>query len=740
MARLKSKPSAKAGDERRENAGAAPDLERLRKEWQRAIHNTSDNLFRRQRTNYEARFCLWPGQSDDGRRWTPDRNGEIIPWPGASDARVPVLDSFINEDVALLMMAWSRNKILVHGTETSDEAFANRLTQFLRWMKYTQMPEAYREQELLANIMLERGTAIKAITWRRQFALCYDTFDMEEAKRLAQLAAQSPLPIVPGVENAALAYLPLLLADPLYQDDATEILLALAAQPVRPMEGIDAPESIRPRREVIARAVAELRERGFAQFPRPKLIKNRPEVMALIPNEEFFVPPETTSLQEARTMFWVEQVSEATLRERVLSHGWSAEWVDEMVKTQRGRLTTDVETSRLIRQRRNLVARSTADTKELYEVIHGYQRLADENDVPGIYYTVFSNGIGETAGFWGLLNYQHGKYPFVMFERETRARLFGEARGYGEVGSTWQNQIKAEWDMQVDRGALTTLPPFFHPFESPLNQWGPGLRVPTNRKDEYGFADIPAYDATSDRISERAMTFAKRYFGRQVEEQPRIEPDALRQKMLDKWLRSEAESDTQLLQLCQQFMDSIFYFRVVGSSKGRSIKANLEEIQGGFDVTTSFSAADLDQEHVKAKLELIEKSLAMDRTGRVDANEVLEVIFDLIDPGMGERLLVPAQAASAAEIKDESEALSKALNGIAVPVQAEGQNWQLRLQWLEQELQRNPTAQRKIMEDENVKASVEMRVKQHQFQIQQHQVNPLIGIQGPQKRDAAGGA
>jgi hypothetical protein len=116
----------------------------------------------------------------------------------------------------------------------------------------------------------------------------------------------------------------------------------------------------------------------------------------------------------------------------------------------------------------------------------------------------------------------------------------------------------------------------------------------------------------------------------------------------------------------------------------------------------------------------------MDRNSIVDTNEALAAAFELIDPGYGERLLRPAEAAAQSEASDEQDMIAKMLLGIQVDLKG-NEAVALRKDVLMKTLQANPTAQSIIKQDKNVQNALERHVKQLDFQIQQKMVNPDIG-------------
>lgn len=700
-------------------------LGQLREDFQWCVQRRDVSVFRRQRKNYDTRYCIWPGQSDDGRKWGKDP----FPWPGAADSRVPLVDLYINQDVAFLMMLWRRNRTIVSGTEVNDSDYANRLTQVLRWMKYTQMTEAPREMRLLANYFCERGAGVLFTCWDKRTQLGYDELDLETLQGLAQDiygAAQNGME--PGERELRIMELPAMILDPSREKQSAEALASI-------YEDVSAPR--------LLKVVRELRANGHSRFPRPYLIRNRPALTALAPNEDVFIDPEATEFQTASGIHRRELLTESQLRERERSHEWDHEFIELMLQKARGQVTSDFD-GNLFQRRTARTGTGVKSPDRLFEVIHSYRRLADDDGVPGIYYTVFSPHlvVDETYALHTLLDYDHGEYPGVFYSREVRSRLLDDSRGIGEIGYTWQQQIKTEWDSRIDRAAIATLPPYYYPEGQPPDAWGPGVGVPTSRPEEYGFMQTPKFDLGSKEVQETVRHFADEYFGRSTEELKQVGNSVLRQDLGDLWMGYNAQADTQSLQLCQQYMPDDFYFRIVGSAKGKPIHATREEIQGQFDVSINYNVADLDDAKVKEKMGLIETALQLDTTGRVDRDEALTVAFELVDPNLGERLLRDPQEASQAEIDDEDSAFAKMWAGIPVDVKPSGQAYRLRMQRLQNVLQVNKAAQQRYMSDEQFRELIDRRMKQFQFQIAQHEVNPMVGkigdtpasvlMQGPQ--------
>lgn len=695
-------------------------LPQLREEFAYTLNERSSNVFARARLNHETRYCVWPGQSEDGRKWTPKLGeDEVFPWNGASDSRPNLVDCMIKKHVAFLMTLWKKQRTVVSATQINDEAWANRMTSFLRWMKYTQMTEARGENELLANYLLERGLGMMGVFWDKRTQLGYEELDLEGLVQLCFNQMQQP------DGDQSFADLPKMIFDPTMDPESVPLLGALF--PDVPSGRLD-------------KVINDLRQKQFAKFPRPIVMVNRPRLMALSPNDDVFISPDcmNPNLEDAN-VHWVEVMREAKFRARAKDFGWDEQWTEEMLETQRGNVEFGsmqfnqriyLGTSNLLPRRGDL------DSRKLFLVVHSFRRLADKEGVPGIYYTVWNPNINraddkaDLVASHDLLNYSHGQMPFVLLQSERRSRKPDDARGYGEIANTWQSQIKAEWDNRVDRASIMTLPPSFYPQGQQPDKWGPGVQVPTNSPTGYGFYDVKGDPQGSKEVEESVRQFADEYFGFAVDPENQVDSQIMRQFLGDNFMDGQRQIDTQVLKLCQQFMPDDIYFRVVGSAKGQPIHTKIEDIQGEFDLAISFDAGDMDPDQRAQKLQFLQQAIGMDHNGLIDQTEAMTVAFEMIDPNLGERVLKPAEAASQQEVEDELNTAVKLLVGMKIPVKP-GQAYQMRLQVLQQFLQTNQSAQQAYKTNPQAQEAIQQRLKDLQFQVDQQQ-NAVIGRGGPE--------
>lgn len=719
---------------RTERATKTPDLNVLLEEWNQAVNRRDSRVYARAKNNVNRRTCWWPGQTDDGRKWAKrGREKDVFPWPGASDTRVHLVDLYCRSDAAMLMAIWRRNKIVVSPTEINDAGRATKMTQVLRWMKYTQMREYPSEARLLANYMLERGAAVQGMWWVQRRQMGYETVTVPQLLQLeaaAKIAAQTGGdPIVPGLQNSQLAGLSEILADPTRDEEAYVIADVLY------------PET---RKEAIEQAIADLRDSGEARIPRPYMFMDRPKTCALVLNEDVFLPPECGDIDESTSyVHWRELVTETTLKARQDGMEWDAGWVEEVIKTQRGKLTNDIARATPRRSIMGSLSGSllTDTNEDLYEVIHTTKVQYTEDKVPVITCTVWHPGLttkstrskkGYTWAHHTELTYDHGLLPYIVYRREMRVRPIDDSRGVGEIAGTWEDGIKAEDDSSRDRNSLNTIPPSYHPPGRAPSEWGPGAQIETNVPERYGFFKGVGWDVGSRESREVLRDRADRYFGRQLPDgRNQLEATTIMQDLADTWMEATARADSMTLQLCQQYLPDELSIRLVGEGKGAPIRVSRAEIQGQFDLSVNFNVQNLDKELVKEKVELMTATLQLDRNSRIDVDGMIGFMFDLIDPQMGERVIRPEGAALDQELKDEADAFARMFAGIQTDVHpGPGQAWEARMQWLQSQLQTNATAIKRLKEDPHFAQLVETRLKQLNHQYEQYTINPQRGRTG----------
>lgn len=682
-----------------------PDFNSLKVAFEKAVTD-SQPYIDQCRLNYETRYALWNGQSADGKKHA--REGAKIsptPWDGASDLRVYLVDDIINKKVAMARMAFRKANLVAVPVEGNDIKRAKVVSNFMRWLIQTQIQDIDREVELLANYIQEKGAGVIGVFWETVQEKSLVTI------RLADFQAKFPqLDLLAMLKTGE-------------HDDQMKSLFE---------------EQYGCSRGKAAKMVRELKTKGQTDCPVIGKERSRPVIRAFNLDNDLFIPPFTTDLESAPGIYRVQYFTPEKLRSFVRTDGWNEIWVEKAIKTCKGRLITITPTEYMQPISRSFVYTQQRFT-DMIGVVFAYQRLSDEDGVPGIYNTVFNPQLpptkdadGEQPGYAksGLLGYAHGQYPFILQRREMLSRKIHDTRGLPEPVKPLQDQIKAHKDSRIDAASIAVLPPLCHPLGRPPTEWGPGVRIPERRPNEYHYADRPSPDMNTDDSEDRLSASAKEYVGFASREgDPQISP-LENQSEVDKFLSGWAKAFRQVWSLYQQFGKQEVFFRVIGLRQADPTlfqKSNAEE---DFDIYLSWDVQSLDFEQMSQKLTaIVQASQALDRDGTVNYSELLQVSIEAIDPNIAERILQPASVGTQQIISDEQTDLAKLFAGMNVNIKI-GTPPQIGLQVMQNWMQ-SPDVQQRFQADDAFKQRVEARAKQYQMQVQQQQ-NAQTGRLGAQ--------
>lgn len=714
-----------------------PDLTCIVDEYNSIMDGPTDDIGRRE-LNYNTRFCHWAGQSPDLKKHKKQGIPDPVPWEGATDSRVYLVDQYVNEDVDTLCLAYDQATPEAKPVALDDIAKARRTSQFLQWLWKSQLEDIDAEIEILANGILEDGVAYVLTTWDRKVQLVDEEMSLQAIMIASQQAQMRMLKGDQDPNLPLMVALPQLIMDPERDKDTVVVVKEVYRQQAANMPGLYESEIPEPATEDVMAGIKELREEGRTTIAVPRLVSNKPQVTALRDRIDVFLPDDTQRLQDARRIYRREFISAEELDNRELAMGYDAKWVAEVKAKAKGKSTSStylgVETrsSGSQPQVSRTPGREYLDVDELYEVVHCYERKSNERGVPGVYCTVFSpfvTSIGNEpiVAYSELLDYEHGKYPFVEFPRERLSRRCTDARGYGELGASFQKLLKVEADSRSDWTNMATIPPLMHPAGRPPTRWGPGVKHPYVRQGEYHWADVPSQPTGSLEVTQDIQRQADRSFGRPVADGDPTYARNRRMRMTSRWLKCWTKVLEQVFALCQQYQPDEFWFRVVGQNDGEPIRASREDIQGKFDLTLSFNIASLEPDLLEQQFKMmIEFIQAVDIGGTVDRDQLLRMGLEAINPAFSDRLLKNPQGAAQAEIDAERAVVTGLLNGIDSDIKP-GQAYQLRLQTFDSIMQTNSRAMQIAAENPQVADLLKKRRQQLQFAVEQKTVNAQAG-------------
>jgi len=684
-------------------------LEAFKDEMEQIQRDLAQDVSARRDKAEDIRYCRWEGQSPDGLKKAEYMEGATpFPFEGATDSRIRTADMIINERERILVSAAKRADVRVQGLEGRDLMLGAQMNTVLKWVLRNQLGNSFR-RELKKIAQWQEGDtpagSVLGVYWKHEVALEMGTMNIDELiMALVERAKKE------GLGQEAIAQeIPNMMNNPHEEANLVTMIRQIA------------PHVKEARAK---KMLKELKETGIARFPTPYVKESVPKLTAYRMFEDIFFPQNTTDIQRARVIFIREWLSETELREREVSQGYSRKFVDKVLEHEgESGFSTYYAASEVVGDFSLGLVKRTTDREAYrgcYEVITAYNKAVNDDGVPGIYYTCFSHAVEFAAKKRALLDYAHGKYPFVFFAREVLTSRLWDSRSVAELAMTGQQTQKFLWDSYCDHTTLSTVPPIRVPKNRPRVQLtiGPMAQVKESRPGEIQWMEPPRYPTTNDKAQDIVQQQIDQYFCRTSDAVPPAMSALASQDMVDSFLSNLKDALVMMLQLVQQYMPDETLQRVTGSKQGVPVARSRQDIQGKFDLDLTFDARDLDLDYVLKKAEVIGKYiLPIDVLSTVQRDKLVARLFAGIDPALAEDTLQPVSSANRREIEEEQMNFAKIAAGVEPPMLEEGQNHQLRLQTLQQIGQKNPGAMERLEEDSQ--SILETRMKHLGFMVQQ---------------------
>jgi len=668
--------------------GDEPDIKTLRYAYDQTVTEL-ESYFDLCRTSYDDRRNWWAGKSRDHRK----HGADAFPWEGASDMECHLIDERITRLVSLFMASLKRANVRAFPVESNDIARSRLVSGFLKWMVSSgYIPRFYREMELGANYLLERGILITYVGWQREDRRFLQELDINQ---IAQVSPEVALAIQEGEDD----------------EELTALLQAT-------FEGTT--------KKRAKKALKDLRKNGLAELPVVRRQVNAPDVKTLAPDGDFFFPPYVTDPQRAPYCFWKTYYTPQELENKVVTDGWDEDFVDYVISKYRGVNIDSIEREQ--EGRRSLSLTDNAyEAEELIEICYGYQRLIDQEDgAEGIYCTVFHRDFDGNEMVQGYAKFEllngYEDYPVVVTKLSEDSKRLYDTMTIPSVLRGIQNQVKVERDSRVDRNSLATLPPILHPVGQAPTDWGPGRMIPYRRKGDLDFAPTPPSPTGSVEMESTLTNLADKLVGLDNSQISEIR----KQFLVDKFLSHTAEVLRMAFKCFQRFGPDEVFFRVTGIPDAQLMdKGNPDE---SFDIMINFDVQNNDPETVEKKLQQFVQLNSLNANGRLNVDALLDVAAASIDPVMADAILQPVEDAQQQIVKDVTDDLAKIYSGIEMPARPAGA--QIALQAIQQYAQQPDVAQR-LQTDEAFAARMQKYIGQYTFQMQQAQ-NAQIGRVGTQ--------
>jgi hypothetical protein len=630
------------------------------------------------RQSYDERRNFWPGKSQDLRK----HGSDAFPWEGASDMEAHTIDERITRLVSLFVSSMNNANVRAFPTESGDAARSKIVSSFLRWMVTSGYITRFNEEmELAANYLLERGMAITYVGWHREDRKFLQNISLEQISEIAPEVAESIL-----------------------DDDDNQ--LAISSMQAA-FDGVSTKRA--------KKAIKSLKKTGFAELPIVKRQIDAPDVKTLAPDGDFFFPAYVTDPQRAPYCFWRTYYTAQELENKVITDGWDADFVEEVIDKYSGVNIDSIEREQ--EGRRSISRTDTSyEAEDLIEIVYAYQRLIDpEDNSEGIYCTVFHKEFSDSFAKFELLN-GYEDYPVVItrFSEDTK-RLY-DSITVPDLLKGLQQQIKIERDARIDRASIATLPPLMHPVGQAPSDFGPGRMIPYRRRDEIHFADTPNMEdvQASIEIEKTLEGQADRLLG--LDEDSQIS-NVRKQFLVDKFLRHVSKVMQMCFRCFQRFGPDNVFFRVTGVPDPMEFdKGDPDE---NFDVTITYDVLNRDPETQEAKLRQLVELMQLDRNARINVDSLLDAVAANIDPVLADTILQPTEVAQEKILKDVTDDLSKIHAGIEMPARPNGA--QVAMQLLQQYVSQPDIAQ-KLQTDQAFAERLQKYQSQYEF-AQAQQIN-----------------
>jgi hypothetical protein len=679
----------------------------------------ASEIWTRRRWADDVRYCIWNGQSDDGRKRDDalGDNGPAFPFDGASDSRVRLADFVLRVQVALLKQAVKRASITVREVESGDVNVAGHLSTLAKWLLNNRIARNWRMHiERLAQWGLGDSPAI---------SLLHVYQDVREVVRMRRYTIDE---LIMWLEEMAIDPM-----SPLGEMELGDLLMNPARQEELVMQLSQQFPQLKP--AVLRKSLKTLLEQGVADFPVVEVLHNEPRIEALRMWEDVFVPTDTRDPETCQVIYVRRWMTLAQLEEKERMEGWDAEAIDKLTgrdedasKGQEGAsyiLEADGRETTEVR-----VFDHTFGRDGLYEVITAYIRGVTDDGVTGIFTIHFSGFVDEPLSQMKLLNYPHAGFPFVWYVREYTSCCLLDSRGMCELLQTDQDFLKVMRDLNADHAQLFTLPPFIHNMTSPEREVRftslALIRVGTNSTLDP--IKIPQGSELPLKHMEALYRQVSNYTGVAITDINEVVQSILTQDMVDDFIDVIRDAILMLMQLAVTFMDEQELRDICNAPE-----LDMEDLRMGMrklrDIHVEFNAATLNVDFIKALSDVVSSIRQHDTEKTIMDGELVDYMMRQLSPTLANRAVRPVEVARAAEVEDEKKNLALIMSGQEPAMVEKGQNYQARLDYLMKWLQlQQQAAQNGIMPPlpPMVMQVLEARVKHLEGQMMQ-QENAVTG-------------
>jgi hypothetical protein len=166
---------------------------------------------------------------------------------------------------------------------------------------------------------------------------------------------------------------------------------------------------------------------------------------------------------------------------------------------------------------------------------------------------------------------------------------------------------------------------------------------------------------------------------------------------------------------------------IVGELK-MPFQVSRKQIQERASVMLVFDPQMVNADYMKMQIELIGLLLPFNQGGTANMNELFRAGMEMVNADLADRVIDNDEVATEREVRDELDAISRAMNGLESPLPKQA-NHRLRLRTLVEQTihSQNPRMMKRLAENPDALEILTKREEYHRNMIQQYQENPAIG-------------
>ena len=692
----------------------------------------SDSLYNVSESRLEAeesRFCIWPGQSTDGRKW--DRNkgeGEEGIFDGETDSRCRTVDLLVNENKMLKVLAATRSIVRARPMGKDDSQKAARVEALLKYLITNVWgSDFFVEISRLADYVEgdEPGAALLGIYWRREYRVRYE-----------ELTANSLVEKYIAMVKEEFADNPDALTQRMEQILQWETAIRESTEDeARKEEAVEWLMLFYPylSKSTAGRTIDSLRKTGKARFPVRYISRDEPKICAHRLFQDAFLPATVRRFQDAPFYFITEDLTKSQLEARIVTENYSREWVERVVgSTANGTAAGQMGIFNLPRYVRSRTWEIVKNEDIHYcQIVHAYFTANNQDGIPGCYSATFHANLDGSAYGKKLADYPHGGYPGVVFVRGVISQRLLDARGVSSLAGSSQALQKLAYDT-TGNIAQFSLPPII----SIGRKTAGGSRLKPleenrlSRNGELKFMAPPSAGSSYqlDQWIGKVDSSIDQYWGRAGKNTDPASAAVHQEYAMALWLSQLRDFFQIVVKYCQKWLPPETMQKIVDAN-GDVLIESLDDIAGNFDVELTFEPRDFDMKHLEMKVKMYAEILnTLDSSASVERSQVVSRLMYAIDGGVAAASVLDVTRADVKEKNDEELNFLKISAGLPVEMREDGQNFPMRLQVLSEILQRDPNVVALLPPERQ--QSLMDRMKHLQFQTDQKGVNAQAGRTG----------